>query len=108
MMHLFHGYHPLLYQSSLFFDRLPKKRGPPLQYSDQPTDANIGWGLDFVMEFNLRLVVTLALILNILTCLIFASLWSTLERDIQDAFTIAAWISAILGLGVATLQAWMI
>lgn len=108
MMHLFHGHHPLLHHSSLFFDRIPKKRGPPLQYNDRPKDANIGWGLDFVMVFNLRLVVTLAFILDLLTCLMLACLWSTLEHDIQDAFTVAAWISAILGVGIATLQAWMI
>jgi hypothetical protein len=107
MMHLYNGHHPLLRQSSLFFGRLPKKRGHPLHYSDQPRDTNIGWGLDFVMTLNLRLIITLAFVLDLLFCLVFACLWSTLGHDIQDAFTVAAWISAILGVGVPTLQAWM-
>jgi len=108
MMHLFNGCVELPLDSSYFFDLLPKKKDGPIEFCQEKTDGNTGYGLHFVEMLNSTLALTVFFIVDIAASLVFGVCWSILERDLQDAWTIAAWISSILALTVVTWQAWAV
>ena len=104
MMHLFNGCAAVPQERSYFIDLLPKKKDGPLEFQKGKIDGNTGYGLHFREVLNYSLPLTALFVINIAASLIFGVCWSVLEKDLQDAWTIAAWISSIVALGVS---AWL-
>ena len=89
---------------SLCLDRFPKKMKRPLVYRDK--GDNIGWGIYFTESLHIAMVVTVVFVLMLVAGLTFGICWSLLEQDIQGAWTVAAWITSTLALGLSALTAW--
>jgi hypothetical protein len=106
MMHLFNGCVKLSPDDSYFFHLLPKKKDDPVEFRRQDAMGSTGYGLHFVEVVNSKLALIIFLSVDVVASLGFGILWSVWKRDLQDAWTIAAWISSVLALAVVTWQAW--
>jgi hypothetical protein len=108
MMHLFNGCEELPPDSTYFFNLLPKKKDVPIEFFQEQVDGNRGYGLHFVEVMNSSLGITVLFVCAVVTSIIFGVCWSILDRDLQDAWTIAAWVSSLTALAVVTWQAWAV
>ena len=106
MMHLFHSPSCAL-NSPVLMQRFPKKILRPL------TCPNVnplipGWGIQFLTTYS---VPKLFLLFSIFFCLrsaIFGVLWCVFKHSIQDAFAIAAYVVALGGVGIGSVQALLV
>jgi hypothetical protein len=105
-MHLFH--HPEDYEDELItYERLPKKRGLKLRVG-QRADVGIGWGIHLVEGFLAYKIWSFFTSFFVVVSLIFGIAWAARKGDVQGAFGIAAYISAlstmIIGCCIAYLE----
>jgi hypothetical protein len=96
-----------LQSGSFYLDQLPKKRDKPLKFiSRNPynEDVNIGYGLRFVETPDPSVIVTFLFGIVLVVGIVFGVCWSVVERDLQDAWTIAAYFVSVGALAVVTWQ----
>ncbi|KAL8934869.1 MAG: hypothetical protein Q9216_005691 [Gyalolechia sp. 2 TL-2023] len=105
MTHLFHHPHEAN-EKAITFLRSPKKLKQRLVACPQ-MGASVGWGVHLVEGWAVTKVWVLALVVFLLSSLVFAVAWSVLQHDVQGAFGVAAYFVALVGLGVGTLQAYI-
>ncbi|KAL8770026.1 MAG: hypothetical protein Q9194_005271 [Teloschistes cf. exilis] len=105
MTHLFHHPHEAN-EKAITFLRSPKKRKQRLAVCPQ-TGTNLGWGIHLVEGYAMTRVWSLASGMFLISSMVFAVAWSVLEHDVQGAFAIAAYVVALVGLGVGTLQTYI-
>ncbi|KAL9579637.1 MAG: hypothetical protein Q9212_004992 [Teloschistes hypoglaucus] len=105
MTHLFHHPHEAN-EKAITFLRSPKKRKQRLAVCPQ-AGTNLGWGIHLVEGYAMTRVWSLASGMFLISSMVFAIAWSVLEHDIQGAFAIAAYVVALVGLGVGTLQTYI-
>lgn len=67
----------------------------------------MGWGTHLVEGRVVARVWLLVLILFLVGSLAFGICWAALQRDVQGAFGVAAYIVALGGLVAGTVQAFM-
>lgn len=106
LMHLFH--HPEDYEDELItYERLPKKRGMKLRVG-QRADVGIGWGIHLVEDFLAYKIWSFFTSFFVVVSLIFGIVWAARKGDVQGAFGVAAYISAlstmIIGCCIAYLE----
>lgn len=105
MTHLFHHPHDAN-EKAITFWRSPKKRRQRLAVCPQAS-TNLGWGIHLVEGYAMTRVWSLAYGMFLIGSMVFAIAWSVLEHDVQGAFAIAAYVVALVGLGVGTLQTYI-
>lgn len=103
MTHLFHNPHDGN-EKAITFRRSPKKLGQKLAVCPQ-RGTSLGWGVQIVEDWATNKIWLLALLLFVLSSIIFAITWSVLEHDLQGAFGAAAYFVALMGLCIGTMQA---
>lgn len=108
MLHLFQNC-PSMSQvnSSFYLQRIPRRKIEPIAFKANSLNANLGWGLHFVEGSNTALAVTVMFILSSSLGIAFAICWVILEKDIQGAFGVAAYITSVITLAVMTWQMWV-
>ena len=82
---------------------MPKKKNEPVNFCADSDEENIGWGLHFVEGFNHAMITYIMFGSTMIVGLVFGVCWTVLKHDVQDAWTISAWITAVMTLG---LMAW--
>lgn len=104
MTHLFH--HPDHVNNDQFiaFLRTPKKRKERLVVCPQ-NGTSVGWGLQIIEGWIVSRLWLLALAFAVIGSTIFGVCWSVLEKDLQGAFAVSAYIVGLVGLVVGTVQA---
>jgi hypothetical protein len=105
MMHHFNDPSVNSPHTTFLSDKFPKRREEPLRYSEPSEDENVGWGLHYVDERNTVLPLIATMIIGTLVSAAFGTCYAVLGKDMQDAWTIASWISSLFGLGVMVWQA---
>lgn len=81
--------------------RVPKRvKGELSDYGDQPAD---GWGFYFKNGWDFDTIITISFVVLMLASLLFGICWSVLEKDIQGAFGVSAYIVTVCGLLVASI-----
>lgn len=106
MAHLFH--HPEdANERSTTCLRAPKKRKAKLSICPQQ-GTSVGWGIHLVEGWVVARVWLLFLILFFGGSLAFGICWAVLQRDVQTAFGVSAYIVALGGLLAGTVQAFMV
>jgi hypothetical protein len=79
--------------------RVPKRvKGELSGEGEQPAD---GWGFYFKEGWDFDIIITVSFIVFIIGSLLFGICWSVLEKDIQGAFGVSAYIVTACGLLVA-------
>ncbi len=87
---------------TLCLDRFPKRKAGRLQRSDgRPVE---GWGVHFIVGYD-HIKLVIVGFFCVLFSAVFGVVWSVVRKDLQGAFTISAYILALLGLGLGSLQA---
>ncbi|KAF2188465.1 hypothetical protein K469DRAFT_627030 [Zopfia rhizophila CBS 207.26] len=88
-------------------NQIPKRLG---QRPDRgvPPDNHLGWGLYFVEGPHLGKVYGILAIVIATGSLLFGILYFIFQRDVQGAFTVAAYITSLLTLLVGTWQMWIL
>lgn len=103
MAHLFH--HPEdANEKAITCLRSPKKRKARLTVCPVQ-GTSVGWGIHLVEGWNFSRLWLLALTLFMLGSLVFGICWTVLRHDTQGAFGVSAYMVALCGLIVGTLQA---
>ncbi|KAM0194450.1 hypothetical protein ACHAPC_000924 [Botrytis cinerea] len=92
--------------SNFYLQRIPRRKIEPIAFNANGLSENLGWGLHFVEGLNTSLAVTVMFILSSVLGIIFALCWTILEKDIQGAFGVAAYITSVMTLAVMTWQLW--
>ncbi|KAM0136732.1 hypothetical protein ACHAP3_004481 [Botrytis cinerea] len=92
--------------SNFYLQRIPRRKIEPIAFNANSLSENLGWGLHFVEGLNTSLAVTVMFILSSVLGIIFALCWAILEKDIQGAFGVAAYITSVMTLAVMTWQLW--
>ncbi|KAK6601362.1 hypothetical protein H4I96_06703 [Botrytis cinerea] len=92
--------------SNFYLQRIPRRKIEPIAFNANSLSENLGWGLHFVEGLNTSLAVTVMFILSSVLGIIFALCWTILEKDIQGAFGVAAYITSVMTLAVMTWQLW--
>ena len=106
MTHLFHHPEDANDQRAITFLRTPKKRKQKLMVCPQQ-GTSIGWGIHLVEGWVLKRVWLLALCFFIVGSMVFAVCWSVLEKDLQGAFGVSAYVVAFVGLVLGTIHAYV-
>jgi hypothetical protein len=102
MMHLFqHPEHAD--EETVCLDRFPKKLKEKLECKPG-TPTSIGWGLEFVEDWDWKLIWWIAFAVLGLGSLLVGVLWAVFKHSVQDAFAIAAYMVAFVGVSVGALQ----
>jgi hypothetical protein len=102
MMHLFQ--HPdHADEETVCLDRFPKKLKERLQCKPG-TPTSIGWGLEFVEDWDWKFIWWIAFAVLGLGSLLMGVLWAKFEHSVQDAFAIAAYMVAFVGVSVGAMQ----
>lgn len=103
MAHLFH--HPEdANERSITCLRAPKKRKAKLTVCPEQ-GTSVGWGIHLVEGWVVSKLWLLGLLLFVLGSLVFGICWAVLRHDIQGAFGVAAYMVALIGLVIGTIQA---
>ena len=105
MTHLFNHPHEAN-DRAITFMRSPKKRKLRLAICPQ-MGTNIGWGIQLVEGWAMFKLWLLALVISFLGGMVFSVTWTVMKRDIQGAVAVAAYLVALAGLGVGTVQAYL-
>lgn len=107
MLHLFQDYPSVSdVNSNFYLQRIPRRKIEPIAFNANSLSENLGWGLHFVEGLNTSLAVTVMFILSSVLGIIFALCWTILEKDIEGAFGVAAYITSVMTLAVMTWQLW--
>lgn len=107
MLHLFQDCPSISdVNSSSYLQRIPRRKIEPIAFNANRLSENIGWGLHFVEGLNTPLAITVMFILSSVLGIAFAICWTILEKDIQGAFGVAAYITTVMTLAVMTWQLW--
>lgn len=106
MTHLFHHPEDANDQRAITFLRTPKKRKQKLMICPQQ-GTSIGWGIHLVEGWVLKRVWLLALCFFVVGSMVFAVCWSVLEKDLQGAFGVSAYVVAFVGLVLGTIHAYV-
>lgn len=96
-----------LQSGSFYLDQLPKKKDVPLKFNSRTPhdqDVNTGYGLRFVESPDPSIIVTFLFAMAVVVGTIFGVCWSVIERDLQAAWTIAAYIVSVGALAVVAWQ----
>lgn len=105
MAHLFH--HPEdANERSITCLRAPKKRKAKLSICPQQ-GTSVGWGIHLVEGWVVARVWLLVLLLFFGGSVAFGVCWAVLQRDVQTAFGVSAYIVALGGLLAGTVQAFL-
>lgn len=67
-------------------------------------ELNIGYGLRFVETLNLSIIVTFLFVMAVVVGTVFGVCWTVFKKDMQDAWTIAAYFVSVTALAVVTWQ----
>ena len=70
----------------------------------QKTGMTTGWGVHFVEGWNWDQIWSLSIVLLVLGGIVFAVAWTLLEHDIQGAFSVASYLTALLALAMGLVQ----
>ncbi|CZR67864.1 uncharacterized protein PAC_17763 [Phialocephala subalpina] len=101
MMHLFqHPDHAL--DLPICLDRFPKKLKEKLKCEN---GVKLGWGLHFVEGWNTKSIWIIVSLIFGIGSLLMGVLWAVYGHSIQNAFAVAAYVVALAGVGIGTLQA---
>jgi hypothetical protein len=99
---------PIMQVRSFYLEQLPKKKDKPLKFDTTiqvgHTD-NTGYGLRFVEKSDPSVIVTFLFALAVLVGLTFGIFWSIFKQDLQNAWTIAAYVVSTMTLAAMTWQA---
>ncbi|TGO09880.1 hypothetical protein BTUL_0151g00220 [Botrytis tulipae] len=107
MLHLFQDCPSISdVNSNFYLQRIPRRKIEPIALNANRLSENLGWGLHFVEGLNTSLAITVMLILSSVLGIAFAICWTILEKDIQGAFGVAAYITSVMTLAVMTWQLW--
>ncbi|KAN0116748.1 hypothetical protein V8E51_002725, partial [Hyaloscypha variabilis] len=106
LMHLFHNPN-CASKSPVLMQRFPKKILSPL------TCPNVnpfipGWGIQFLTTYSIPKLFLLFSVFFGLGSAIFGVLWCVFKHSIQDAFAIAAYMVALGGVGIGSVQALLV
>ena len=105
MLHSFH--HPEdADDRCITFSRTPKKRKAKLSVCPR-AGWSVGWGVHLEEGWAATRLWLLALLMFMLGSLAFGICWAVLEHDTQGAFGVSAYMVALAGLVVGTVQAFM-
>lgn len=103
MLHLIN--HPTHAEEDGFvLDRIPKKMKERLLICPS-RGTGLGWGIYFIEGWHISVITLVAFALLLVGSLSFLICWSALKHDVQGASGVAAYIVALLGLAVGSLQA---
>lgn len=86
---------------------MPKKRDEPLKFIARDVhnrDINIGYGLRFVESPDPSFLVTFLFAIILVVGTVFGVCWSVVEKDLQAAWTIAAYFVSAGSMAVLTWQ----
>ncbi|EDO04752.1 predicted protein [Sclerotinia sclerotiorum 1980 UF-70] len=105
MLHLFQNCSAISQvNSSFYLQRIPRRKIEPITFKANSLNDNLGWGLHFVEGLNTSLAVTVMFIVSSILGIGFAICWTMLEKDIQGAFAVAAYVTSVATLAVMTWQ----
>ena len=96
-----------LQSGTFYLDQIPKKRDEPLKFIARDLynqDINIGYGLRFVETPDPSFIVTFLFGIVLVVGTVFGVCWSIVERDLQTAWTIAAYFISAGAMAVVTWQ----
>ena len=85
------------------FLRTPKKRKEKLVIRPQRS-TEIGWGIQIVEGWILGRLWLVAFLFALIGGITFAICWAVLEKDLQGAFAVSAFIVSLLVLGLGAVQ----
>jgi hypothetical protein len=104
MLHYFH--HPDHAEDEpLCLNRFPKRVKRRLKVAG---GVRPGWGLQFVEGWNMKKIWIIAFVLFGLGSLLVGVLWACFEHNVQDAFSISAYIVAFGTVSIGTVQALLV
>ncbi|KAF5873477.1 uncharacterized protein Bfra_004938 [Botrytis fragariae] len=107
MLHLFQDCPSISdVNSNFYLQRIPRRKIEPIAFNANSLSENLGWGLHFVEGLNTSLAISVMFILSSVLGIAFAICWTILEKDIQGAFGVAAYITSVMTLAVMTWQLW--
>jgi len=104
MMHLFHN-PECADDEALCLSKFPKKLKEKLKCNG---GINPGWGLQFVEGWNVRKIVLLVVVCFGFGSLLVGVLWAVFKHSVQDAFSIAAYMLAFVGVTIGGVQALLV
>ncbi|USP82390.1 hypothetical protein yc1106_09664 [Curvularia clavata] len=81
---------------TFILNQLPKRTCGKLQ--GQTGEAIEGWGVYYQEDWDHDMIMWAALILLIVASLLFGILWSRFKLDIQGAFGVSSWITAVCAI----------
>lgn len=91
-------------ESDILLARIPKKLKERLR-TCPTTGTGLGWGIQFVEGWHFSILIVLAFAILLLASLVFLVCWTVLKHDAQSASGVAAYIVAVIVLGIGSLQA---
>ncbi|TGO34116.1 hypothetical protein BHYA_0212g00210 [Botrytis hyacinthi] len=107
MLHLFQDCPSISdVNSNFYLQRIPRRKIEPIAFNVNRLSEDLGWGLHFVEGLNTSLAISVMFILSSVLGIAFAICWTVLEKDIQGAFGVAAYITSVMTLAVMTWQLW--
>lgn len=106
MTHFFHHPECANGEQPIAFLRTPKKKREKLVVCPH-RGTSVGWGLQIVEGWIVGRLWLLALSFVVLGTTVFAICWSVLEKDLQGAFAVSAYVIAVVGLALGTMQAYI-
>jgi len=106
MTHFFHHPECANGEQAIAFLRTPKKKREKLVICPQ-RGTSVGWGLQIVEGWKIGRLWLLAFSFVVLGTTVFAICWSILRKDLQGAFAVSAYVVAVVGLGLGTMQAYI-
>ncbi|KAF7948517.1 uncharacterized protein EAE97_003928 [Botrytis byssoidea] len=105
MLHLFQDCPSISdVNSNFYLQRIPRRKIEPIAFNANKLSENLGWGLHFVEGLNTSLAITVMFILSSVLGIAFAICWTILEKDIQGAFGVAAYITSVVTLAIRKRQ----
>jgi len=106
MTHLFHHPECANDEQHIASLRTPKKKREKLVICPE-RGTSVGWGLQIVEGWIVGRLWLLALLFVVLGTTVFAICWSILKKDLQGAFAVSAYVVALVGLGLGTMEAYI-
>ncbi|KAH8597167.1 hypothetical protein B0O99DRAFT_618150 [Bisporella sp. PMI_857] len=89
------------------FQKIPKKRKEKLSVCPVK-GVSPGWGLCFHEGWSWRKILAWCFLMFVLVSIGVCVLYWKFEHNVQDAVTLGTFMLACFGIGVSTLQAWLI
>jgi len=97
---------PYMEANTFYLSQLPKKKDKPLKFAAiaHLPDINVGYGLRFIEAPDPSVIVTFLFVMAVVVGTVFGVCWSVFKKDMQGAWTIAAYSVSIVALAVVTWQ----